>query len=188
MSLNTIQIEELLDIHINYINNLQKFKNKYKYKSRNPNFPENISENIIKEYINIVENRKCMNSRFGDLEVINGDKVLKIECKCVSSLGPISFGPTEKWNELYILDATDFINKKFKIYKINLSNTCNEFKNIKLNKKETFEDGCKKGIRPRLSFSLLQKELNKNISIIYNGTLNFNDYNLINQFENKLKI
>ena len=42
-------INELLDIHIEYILKIKNFIKKNKLKNRLPNFPEIISENLIKE-------------------------------------------------------------------------------------------------------------------------------------------
>lgn len=80
-------------------------------------------------------------------------------------------GPAEKWNELYILDGTNFINKFFKIYKINVLNDSDIFRSIKINELNTYYDVCKKGIRPRLSFSSLKKQLDTNIELVYSGYL-----------------
>jgi hypothetical protein len=61
-TLTLINVNELLDIHIEYVNKLKNFKNKTNCALRFPNFPECISENIIKEYINIIEKRNCSGS------------------------------------------------------------------------------------------------------------------------------
>ncbi len=159
MSLNIKQINKLLDIHINYCVELNKFKNKHKIITRCPNFPEIISENIVKEYINIIEKRKCIKSKSGgDLELELNEKY-KIEVKCFTSDGPSSFGPTESWNEIYFVDAKNFINKTFIIYKINISNNSDEFKKIQINTSEIYEDICKKGKRPRINFTNLIKNI-----------------------------
>jgi hypothetical protein len=172
LSLN--DINDLLDIHIEYIDKLKKFKNKTNCSLRFPNFPECISENIIKEYINIIEKRKCISStNSGDLEVIDNLKKIKIEVKCFTSTCPSSFGPNEKWDEIYFLDAKNFANKKFKIYKLNLSNVSNEFKLIKINSEKTYEQVCKEGKRPRLSFKILKEQLKNNVNLVYEGSTNF---------------
>jgi hypothetical protein len=141
---------------------------------RLPNFPEGISENIIKEYINKIEKKKCINSQTGgDLEVYENDQIKKIEVKCFTSNGPTSFGPSEKWNEIYFLDASNFLNKKFKIYKISLSNDSDVFSNIKINSSKTYKDVCDEGKRPRINFVQLQKQLKEYVKLIYQGELNF---------------
>lgn len=106
-----------------------------------PNFPEIISENLIKFYIQDFENRNCINSKSGDLQINNSDGKLpsKIEIKCFTSQGPTSFGPTEKWEEIYFLDAINiFENGIIKIYKCNLPNDSFVWQNLQFNKNETF--------------------------------------------------
>ena len=172
LSLN--DINQLLDIHIEYINKLKDFKKKTNCALRFPNFPECISENIIKEYINIIEKRNCSSSTTcGDLEVIEGKNIIKIEVKCFTSIGPTSFGPCESWDEIYFLDAFNFINKQFKIYKLKLSNDSKKFKSVKINSDKTYEQVCNEGKRPRISFKLLKEQLNNDFQMIYEGSLNF---------------
>lgn len=169
-SLSIDDIDELLNIHIDYINDLKTFSAKTKCKMRQPNFPECISENIIKEYINIIEKRNCIKSTSGgDLQVAG----IKIEVKCFTSQGPTSFGPKEKWDELYFLDATNFINKKIKIYKLSMSNDSAKFGSLKINSNKTFKDICKEGKRPRIRFEELKKQLSNDVVILYDGDINF---------------
>ncbi len=166
-SLSSEQLHELIKIHLGYVKSLNEFKSKNKINVRMPNFPEIISENIIKHFIINNENRNCNNATSGDL-ISGGDK---IEVKCFSSSGPTSFGPNEKWKELYFLDAIDFNNNKIKIYKCLLSNDSDEFSNIKLNAKETYKQSCSKGKRPRINFKDLHKQLKDGIKEVYNGNL-----------------
>lgn len=94
------------------ISRLNAYKNYYQSallhsKIRKPNFPEDISENIIKNFIG----ESCnWDTKVGDLFCQNDGK---IEVKCFSSDGPISFGANEKWDLLYILDSKDFMNGNF---------------------------------------------------------------------------
>jgi len=172
LSLN--DVNELLDIHIEYINKLKNFKKKTNCNLRFPNFPECISENIIKEFINIIEKRNCNSSTTsGDLEVKEDLKNIKVEVKCFTSIGPTSFGPTESWDEIYFLDAFNFVNKYFKIYKLKLSNDSKKFKSVKINSEKTYEQVCKEGKRPRISFKLLKEQLYDDFQLIYEGNLNF---------------
>lgn len=169
------KINELLDIHIDYVLKIKKFINNNKFKLRLPNFPEGISENIIREYISKVEKRECRKSQTGgDLEIYENKKSNKIEVKCFTSDGPTSFGPTEKWTQLYFLDGKDFLNKNFKIYKINLANDSEIFNNIKINAEKTYKDVCKEGKRPRINFNQLKHQLADNIELVYQGNLDFN--------------
>ena len=172
LSLNNVN--ELLDIHIDYVNKLKNFQKKTNCALRLPNFPECISENIIKEYINIIEKRNCSSSTTcGDLKVVDGIKEIKIEVKCFTSTGPTSFGPTESWDEIYFLDGINFSDKQFKIYKLNLSNDSKKFKSIKINSDKTYEQVCKEGKRPRIGFKLLKDQLENDTKLVYDGLLNF---------------
>ena len=173
--LNMNEINQLLNIHIEYVLNLKKFMTTTGCKIRLPNFPEAISENLTKEYIIIKEKRQCKKAQTGgDLEIIKDNKTYKIEVKCFTSDGPTSFGPTEKWSELYFVDAKDFLNKNFIIYKVNFPNHSQIFGNIKINAEKTYKDICKEGKRPRINFEELKKQLGSNIELIYKGKINFN--------------
>lgn len=163
-------IELLLD---NYIEKIKLIKNINikldKRKIRNDNFPSEISENILK-YV-FYKKYKIMpnwNTIKGDLELFNG-KILEV--KAFSSDGPTSFGPNEKWNILYIVDCKRFMEKRFKVYEINLSNNNEIFKNIKINKNETYYEQCLQKRRPRIKFDILKKQLNNNINIIFDDII-----------------
>jgi hypothetical protein len=174
IDLDICKINELLEIHIDYILKLQIFMKKNKYKIRFPNFPEGISENIIKEYIIKKEKRNCRKTQTGgDLEIMENKYVNKIEVKCFTSDGPTSFGPTENWDEIYFLDAKRFLNKEFIIYKINLSNNSETFSNIKINASKTYKNVCEEGKRPRIIFKELKKQLKEYVEEVYKGNLEF---------------
>jgi len=172
IDLDITKINELLGIHIDYVSKIKNFieKNNNKVKLRLPNFPEYISENIIKEYIKIKEKRECKKIQQGGDLVINNKK---IEVKCFTSDGPSSFGPNEEWIEIYFLDAKDFLNGNFIIYKINASNDSEIFSKIKINSEKTYEDVCKEGKRPRINFNEIKKQLKDKVELVYQGKLNF---------------
>lgn len=160
--LNIIDIENLYNSYNNYKKILNKFG------SRSPNFPEILSENIIRllllntKYFNSVEVITC--GKNGDLISEHG----KIECKCFSSTGPISFSPTPNWKFLCILD---FINKEnIKIYIVNIASNSDKWNNININKKETFKDKCKLGQRPRLGWEYLYKQIQNDTTILFNDS------------------
>lgn len=137
-----------------------------KKKIRNENFPSEISENIVKFYI--FKYHKIMgnwDTKCGDLEVLNK----KIEIKGFMSTGPSSFGPTEKLDVLYFVDCVKTLDGIFKIYEIKLSNENVIWKNIKISKKQTFKDACKQGIRPRLVFKSIEKQIGKYCKCVFNG-------------------
>ena len=125
-------------------------------KIRRPNFPEVISENIVLFYLESQTQRSTYtwNTKNGDLSKIYNNKSYKIEIKCSSSDGPLSFSPFSNFNELYCVDATNFINNHIKIYKIN-----GDINTLQVNKNETFLDQCKQKRRPRISLNLILKQL-----------------------------
>jgi len=111
---------------------------KGKGKSRMPNFMSEISENIVKFALaKIYGYYPNWNSKKGDLEVETVDKkLIQLEIKGFMSDGPLSFGPNEDWDIIYFVDAKDFINKKFKIYEIKLSNRSDIWRKIKISGQE----------------------------------------------------
>jgi hypothetical protein len=161
---------ELLHIYNKYVASIELFYKNKKSKFRLPNFPEDISENIVKHLINIYEGVSCKREKTkGDL--ITTDSNEQIEVKCFTSDGPSSFGPNECWSMLYFLDAKGFFNGKFKLYKVNLSNTSNEFKGIPMNKTQTYEDQCRQKRRPRIAFKSLHKYVSEHVSVVFEGNV-----------------
>ena len=104
----------------------------------------------------------------GDL-MYNNDK---IEVKTFTSSGPSSFGPKESWKTIYFLDATKFLQNYYICYEVNLQNDDEKWKNIKVNKKQTFHDQCAQKRRPRISFSKILPQLDKSdVKKIYDGNI-----------------
>lgn len=138
-------------------------------KARRPNFPSEVSENLVKFYAEKYEKKNYLwKEKSGDLF----DKELNqyIEVKCFSSLGPSSFGPTEKWDIIYFVDAIQFKNDFFIIYKIDLNNE--EFhKSLMVNATESSYNQCLDGKRPRLTFSKIQLQIPKHIKKVYTGSI-----------------
>ena len=160
----------------NYTQNLYNNINKLisKKKIRNDNFPSHISENIAK--FAIYKKYKIMpnwDTKTGDLEINLINFNIKLEIKAFSSKGPTSFGPSETWDIIYFVDATNYKKFLFKIYEIKLKNTSQIFQSIKLNKYETFKNQADKKRRPRISFyKMLEQIDSKYINIIFNGHIN----------------
>lgn len=137
-------LEKALDQHIIYNNGREDINKKLKNKkTRMLNFPSDISENIAK-YAIYKKYKVCpkWDTKNGDLIINNKYINKKIEVKAFSSKGPTSFGPTEKWDYIYFVDATKYKKKYFVVYEIKLSNECDIFSNIKLNKTETYKNQC----------------------------------------------
>jgi hypothetical protein len=159
---------EYFNCELEYYNNKIKLSKKYMCNTRLPGLSEVVSENIIK-FCLINNNIMCKNANTGDLITNNQEK---IECKCFTSSGPISFGPTEKWDKIVFLNAKQWFNNKFTIILIDLKNTVDVWENIKMNKKETFKDQTSKGRRPRITWDALDKQIeSKYKSIIFEGSL-----------------
>ena len=95
----------------------------------------------------------------------------RIEIKCFTSTGPPTFGPTEKWDRLYFLDAVDYHDYKFKLYEVPLSNISDEWKSLKVSKSQTFEDQADQGRRPRLVFEEIQTQLGEHCKMIWEGDI-----------------
>ena len=96
----------------------------------------------------------------------------KLEVKCFSTKSPSSFGPKEKWDYIYFLDALDFKNKNFKLYEIRLSNTNKTWNDLKINRNETYKMFCDSGKRPRIHFEEVKKQLSDNCKLIWSGNIN----------------
>lgn len=171
--LSAMKVKNLVDAYRDYCTVRQTIYKGTNTKHRMPNFPEDISENIIRQYILNVEKRNCIwNTKMGDLEILDPAKSLQVEVKCFSSTGPLSFGPTERWDELYWLDATDLIfNENIKIYHTKYAFEDEIIKTIPVNKKETFYHQCRQKRRPRFTLSLLQKHEPSAVVLVYSGKL-----------------
>jgi len=156
------------NLHKNYVEKRIEINKKLGIKVRLPSIPEDISENIIKFIIHkngdITSSWNCST---GDLySSIEG----KQECKCFTSNGPISFTPSSKWDIVYFLDARKWLNNNFILYKVNLKNTMDEWKNIPVNKNQCFSDQCLQGRRPRIIWDTLHEYIKSYCEKIYEGT------------------
>ena len=78
-----------------YVKNTWTNRKKYNIKGRNPNFPEDISETMIMHILQSKDPTCTRDTKSGDLW---SKSEKKIECKCFTSNGPISFGPNSKWD------------------------------------------------------------------------------------------
>jgi len=119
-----------------------------KNKLRKPNFPECISEYVVKCVVKGLSKGKS-----GDL-VYNSKKV---EVKCFSSSGPSSFGPEEHWDYIIFVDAIHHPN--ITLYLSKEKDTSTIWKNLKISKTETFDEQRIQKRRPRMSFSEISKQI-----------------------------
>lgn len=139
-----------------------------KRKVRRPNFPEVISEHIV--YYYLVKNEPgefAWDIQNGDLTRELDGNVHKIEVKCTSSDGPLSFGPTQHWDELFFVDASRFEKCSFTIYKVN----CNKeyFHGLKVNSEQTIGEQSDQMRRPRISFVKLRRQLGTMCKCVFRG-------------------
>ena len=153
-------------IFVNEINS-----NLSKKKIRKNNFPSYISENIIKFFFRKKYNI-CPNwyTDKGDLTTEKCKcKFIRIEVKGSINLenGPSSFGPKEHWDIIYFVDGKNISLKKIKIYEIKLSNKNEIWKNIKINKNETYHDQCLQKRRPRINFNKIKNQIKEHCKLVF---------------------
>lgn len=136
--------------------------------SRMPNFPKEISE-MLPALLMEREGYKLdpRKSLKGDFNVYINGILRKIEVKCFSSTGPISFGPTSQWYQIYFIDAIH--HPEIKIYKCKLSSSEEKWQNIKVNRTETFGDQANQKRRPRIVFNKLEPQIP--LELVYKGNL-----------------
>lgn len=183
-----------LDLTIQY----QKSMNEIFTDGRGINLPQEITENLILSilrYIKGMDARWCKETKkpnkisgdgytpaTGIMVKIDPKKtkvkvdiqytgMKKLEFKCFTSTGPPTFGPTEKWDRIYFLDAIEYHDYKFKLYEVPLSNDSDEWKSLKVNKSQTFEDQAVQGRRPRLVFEDIQTQLGEHCKMIWEGDI-----------------
>jgi hypothetical protein len=169
---------ESLHVYANCCREIQKLNNLYQGKClhrkiRLPNFPEFISETIVRRIIQNIEGKKCKKASTGDLQIVKEGVNKRVEVKCFTSTGPSSFGPTECWDVIYFLDARNFLNHKFTCYKIKLSNKSKEWRKLKMNKTTTYAQQCKMGRRPRIGFEKIKNDeiVGDHVICVFEGRL-----------------
>ncbi len=156
-----------------YLRNIKNIYYSYKtysaklqfLKLRRPNFPEYVSEGMIKIILNNSIDKTSKKCKNGDLiSDIEGRQ----ECKCFTSNAPISFGPSQKWSVLYILDGRKWLVDSFILYRIDMSSK--DFNKINISKNETYKDLCLQKRRPKIKWNSLKPQLKK-CNIIFNGSI-----------------
>lgn len=139
---------------------------------RGINIPEDISENTAKSIIRNIE---------GDAECswcksigMAGDLFSKkdgiIEVKAFSSDGPSSFGPRKKFDVIYFLDMRGWLEDKIILWKVNLSSESLQWKELKMNKKETHKSQSDRGVRPHIAWSKIYPQISEHCTKVYEGT------------------
>lgn len=160
-----------------YISDIELIK--YGLPIRHQNTPEDITENLAKFIIRKYENDyscvwcKGVDKKYsltGDLYSNRYDKKYPIEVKSFTSDGPSQFGPNKKFSVLYFLDLRKWLNDEIILWKVNLNNDSDEYKNIKVSKTETIFDQINKGRRPHISWNKIYPQIKEYCEQIYKGT------------------
>ncbi len=155
------------NLHKNYVTGRIASLKGLGIKARLPSIPEDITENIIKFIIHKNGDTSSSWNCKGDLY---STKEGVQECKCFTSDGPLSFSPTSDWNVIYFMDAQHWLEDKFVVYRINLKKSSEEWKKIKVNGLQTFDDQAKQGRRPHISWKLLEPQVSSHCEKIFDGT------------------
>jgi hypothetical protein len=169
-------LNRTIDIYNRTINDEKEINTFLKNKKiRLSNFPSHISENIAKLAIN--KKYRFMpnwDTDKGDLILKTKTRIIRMEVKGSINLfnGPPTFGPTEEWDIIYFVDGVNTMEKKYKVYEIKLSNNSHKWKNIKVNKTQTYYDQCLQKRRPRIVFRELQSQLGNDCKLIFDGNIN----------------
>ena len=148
MELST-HIKQIYSAYLTFNEQVSRLKAFDVRRVRRPNFPECVSEYIVYKVLNDNAIRRDISS--GDLVRLHE----RIEVKCTQH-GPISFGPTERWDHLYILHVD---RTQYRLYHIALSNLSDEWKSVKVTKLQTFSDQASQGRRPRLTLGQLLEQV-----------------------------
>jgi hypothetical protein len=140
---------------------------------RHENLREHISENMVKFIIqNFEGDKSCVWAKSigvaGDLYSVRDCK--RIEVKAFTSDGPTQFGPKKEFDVIYFLDMRKWQENLIILWKVYLTNESIEFKNLKVNKKQTHEEQCAEGRRPRIKWESLYPQISEHCQKIYEGT------------------
>jgi hypothetical protein len=168
--LTSKDVMDLFKTYRDYVAAVAKVHTHRKKLVRKCNFPSDVSENLVRFHILKNEQKKCIwLTKKGDL-LCGDDLTERVEVKCFCSTGPSSFGPDESWDHLYFVDATAYLDEKFKIFRVvtEYETFCER---IFVNKKDTFRSQCDAGRRPRLTFSSIKDQLQGDVVEVFDGTI-----------------
>jgi len=168
---NLALLRQMYNLHRTYVANRANLAQLYGVSIRSSGLPEDLSENMIKFIISTRSTNKSMSdvtwNCSGDLySPTNG----KLECKCFTSDGPISFSPKPDWNSIYFLDATQWLNNRFVLYHTNLRGSSEIWKQIMINRTNNFNDLSVLGRRPRLTWCKLYPQIKDCTSVEFDGS------------------
>lgn len=141
------------------------FANKHAGKAifRHTNFPSEVSEHLVMWALNelkLYDAPVVWNKLLPDLpgDLSSGKKMLEVKAY---NRGPTTYGPTEKWDEIWFLNTSNFIIDTYELHRIKLSNESHEWSNVVFGKKkeETYREKCDRGLRPRQCFADTLKQI-----------------------------
>jgi hypothetical protein len=139
---------------------------------RLPNPPEDMTENMAKFIIRNYDNDPscCWGKGMG----VKGDlcslAYKQPEVKSFTSDGPMQFSPSSHFDVLYCLDLRKWKQDNFVLWRVNLTDESPEFKNVKVNKKQTLEEQCAEGRRPHIGWDKLHCQLDEHCVKVFEGT------------------
>jgi len=165
-------LRESFSIHKKYVLERMEIKSRG-LAIRLPNMPEDISENITKFIIHF-HNGDTTSQWIKAIKGKAGDLISKIEniqeVKGITSDGPISFGPREKWDVIYFLDCRKWLDDQFILWRLPLTNTSDTWKKINVNSTETIEHQNEQGRRPRIIWNSLYEKIKDHCTKIFEGS------------------
>jgi len=116
----------------------------------------------------LVNGAKSKNNKIcGDLYSDKYNANNQIEVKAFTSDGPSSFGPKKLFGVIYFLDMRHWLDNKFTLWRVNVSNNSPEWKNIKMNKIQTYNAQCKEGRRPHISWDNIYSQISNKCIKVY---------------------
>jgi len=173
-----LESHELIALYTSYCNYYRCIMETYNGKPRRiraPSFPHDIACNLVRKYIDTYEDN-CHAAwmdptRDGNIAKDTPEGIRKVTVKCFTSDAPISFGPNETFEELYLVDARDFsIADCVRIYYYAHNSHDCAFRDVRVSMYETIEDVCIARRRPRVKFSKLYEQLS-GLCLVYSGSL-----------------
>ena len=141
-------------------------------KLRQSNIPEWFTENLM---IHIINNYGGIGRvKWCRLVGLGGDMCCemyeRVEGKSFASPGPSSFGPDKKFDIIFFLDMKEWREDKWVLWQVNLNHTSSEWKGIKMNKTESFDDQTEQGKRPHIAWDRMHPQIHDHCVKIYDGS------------------
>jgi len=163
--------KEIFDEHRKYARRMTVLSRKYKVPIRHHGLPETLSERLIRLMIHhVLHDATCTPKGRGAGDLFS-ETYGVVECKSFTSLGPVSFSPKSRWNELFVLDATQWMTEYFVLYRVRLSSHSEVWQGIMINRTQTFADQCAQRRRPRLLWRNLYPQIQTYCDVVFSGHL-----------------